>query len=396
MPPISYCSLDEAWGIQKKPNKEENNINRFDKLSETSQKERNTVIDNMNYIERNVKNNGNLPDNSEFEVFRKLQTPAAPHPGYSISEDIQALLGAAEIHYLEESENKKFALIQNELIKILSKTPNTYIEQYHLYEKLISTKTIKATLNDFPNMEYKFIMVLRNLSIMSENILIKKENNIFSCIYLNKKNGIDNPILLPLLKEVHRLPERLAHDIEPLVAGAYERLSKKDFIDLELPEKKFPSEQDLSEFDETDDENSKSSIDKKNNEDKFFPTETQVVQFIVDNDIKYFLYSKDYQGNTILHNLIIDCDAERIEKLLKTSFFSFLERNNAGKTPLDLITDVKVSNVIYTILYQDLEYYSYKVNNLEMFIEKVDILFKYTVFSIILICIVFLILIKYF
>lgn len=57
MPPISYCSLDEAWGIQKKPNKEENNINRFDKLSEDSQKERNTVIDNMNYIERNIKNN---------------------------------------------------------------------------------------------------------------------------------------------------------------------------------------------------------------------------------------------------------------------------------------------------------------------------------------------------
>jgi hypothetical protein len=64
MPPISYCSLDEAWGMQKKFNKDENNINRFDKLSEDSQKERNTVIDNMNYVERNTKNNNNSP-NSE-------------------------------------------------------------------------------------------------------------------------------------------------------------------------------------------------------------------------------------------------------------------------------------------------------------------------------------------
>ena len=274
-----------------------------------------------------------------------------------------------EFQYLEEFDDKKFALIQNELIKILSKTPNTYIEQSHLYEKLI-----KASLNDSPNMKYIFIMVLRNLPIMSENILIKKENNIFSGIFLYKKDGSVNPISLPILKEA----------------------SKKDFIDLELPETKFTSEQDLLAFDETDDENSNKSVDKKNNEDTSFPTETQVIQFIVDNDIKSFLFRKDYQGNTILHSLIIDCDATRIENLLKKCFYSFIEKNNAGKTPLDLITDIKVSNVVHTILYQDLEYYSYKVSNLEMFVEKIDLLFKYTVFSIVLIDIALLILVKYY
>jgi hypothetical protein len=318
-----------------------------------------------------------------------------------------------EIQYLEEFDNKKISLIQNELIKILSKTPNTYIEQSHLYEKLISSKYIKDMLNDSQNMKYTFIMVLRNLSVMSENILIKKENNIFSGIFLNKKNGIDNPISLPISEEIHRLQDTEPLDLPKVVGDC-----KKDFIDLELPEKKFSSEQDLSRFDEdfcktntlstshqdqallgadeTDDENSKSSVDKKNNEDSMFPTETQVVQFIVDNDIRSFLFRKDYQGNTILHSLIIDCDATRIENLLKTCFYSFLEKNNAGKTPLDLITDVKVSNVIHTILYQDLEYYSYKVSNLEMFIEKVDMLFKYTVFSIIMACTALLILVKYF
>lgn len=319
-----------------------------------------------------------------------------------------------ETQYLEEFDDKKFALIQNELIKILSKTPNTYIEQSHLYEKLF-----KASLNDSPNMKYIFIMVLRNLPIISENIFIKKENNIFSGIFSHKKDVTDNLIFLPIL----------------------EKTTIKDFIDLELPETNFNSEQNLSGFDETDDENSNSarprrdcsdagpvesgstkewmipSFEKKNNivfrklqtvdpnlkqallgsaEDLSFPTETQVIQFIVDNDIKSFLFRKDYQGNTILHSLIIDCDAKRIKNLLKTNFYSFLERNNDGKTPLDLITDVNVSNVIHTILYQDLEYYSYKVNNLQMFIEKIDILFKYTLLSIIMGCLALLILVIYF
>jgi len=279
-----------------------------------------------------------------------------------------------EIQKSPEFDDKNFLLIQHELIKILSKTPNIEIEQYHLYDKLISNMKINNNF-EYELMKYKFIMVLRHLPLMCENINIKNENNIFSGIFHTSMEDDD------IKKEEYVL-------------------SKKDFIDLELPEKRTTNTVEVEA--ETYEENSKSDLEKdiihhkKNRSDPLFPSETQVIQFIVDYDIKYFLYRKDYQGNTILHNLIINCDAHRIEKLLKTNFFSFLERNNAGKTPLDLITDVKVSNVIHTILYQDLEYYSYKVNNLEMFIEKVDMLFKYIVFSIIMACALLLILLKYF
>jgi len=49
---------------------------------------------------KNDKRTYNSKTVESFGVFRKLQTPAAPHPGYSISKDrrdgdIQALLGAA-------------------------------------------------------------------------------------------------------------------------------------------------------------------------------------------------------------------------------------------------------------------------------------------------------------
>ena len=53
-----------------------------------------------------------------FEVFRKLHTPAAPHPGYLISEDqrdgdIQALLGAAEKLNNSNKNKKQKNLIKN-------------------------------------------------------------------------------------------------------------------------------------------------------------------------------------------------------------------------------------------------------------------------------------------
>jgi hypothetical protein len=272
----------------------------------------------------------------------------------------------------QEFDDKNFILIQNELIKILSKTPNTYIEQSHLYEKLISAGDFGRYGNEF--MKYKNIIVLKYLPAVCENIFIKYENNIFSGIFSkNRELAKDSNNKKVNTKE---------HD-------EY-KLPKKDFIDLELPEKI------TSTTLEIDSENNKLSIDKKLSDDTSFPTETQVIQFIVDNDIKSFLFRKDYQGNTILHSLIIDCDATRIENLLKTCFYSFIEKNNAGKTPLDLITDIKVSNVVHTILYQDLEYYSYKVSNMRILFEKIDVLFKYTLFSIVLIDIILLILIIYF
>ena len=189
MPPISYCSLDEAWGIQKKPNKEENNINRFDKLSETSQKERNTVIDNMNYIERNVKNNGNLPDNSEFEVFRKLTQPSvspeAPHPG-------QALLEAAE-KYRTNSMNKVAPLkststILNDNSNTIedSKEKQSYKERLAFLENELQKckKYLEIYKNKENSKDKENIDTIENFQNSNTNNTSNTSNDIIDLIFL--------------------------------------------------------------------------------------------------------------------------------------------------------------------------------------------------------------------
>lgn len=74
------------------------------------------------------------------------------------------------------------------------------------------------------------------------------------------------------------------------------------------------------------------------------PSEMAVINFIIDNRIKDYYFKKDYNGNTILHSLVIANDIERIEKLYY-EFEKFVsEKNNLGETPLDLISGFKVNN----------------------------------------------------
>ena len=78
---VTYCSLEEAWGdnyIKKenpppdKASKENVNTqiykNKYDLLNEKSDSVRNEVIDNMNNVERNAKNNNVKMD--DFNKYR--------------------------------------------------------------------------------------------------------------------------------------------------------------------------------------------------------------------------------------------------------------------------------------------------------------------------------------
>ena len=94
-------------------------------------------------------------------------------------------------------------------------------------------------------------------------------------------------------------------------------------------------------------------------EDSNIPNDLSVVQFIVDQNIEEFYNRRDYLGNTILHTLVLNNDHERVQKVIDTEICSFSEKNNKGETPLDLINDFKMNNLITKdILEQisDLEY----------------------------------------
>ena len=75
------------------------------------------------------------------------------------------------------------------------------------------------------------------------------------------------------------------------------------------------------------------------------PLEKVVVQWIIDNNLK---------GNSILHYLVIYNDFERINKVLnKYDNLSFFARNNEGFRPIDFITNIKISNIVLTQLYEN-------------------------------------------
>ncbi len=84
------------------------------------------------------------------------------------------------------------------------------------------------------------------------------------------------------------------------------------------------------------------------------PLEKEVVQWIIDNNIDYSITKEDLKGNSILHYLVIYNDFERINKVLnKYDNLSFFARNNEGLRPIDFITNIKISNIVLTQLYEN-------------------------------------------
>lgn len=84
------------------------------------------------------------------------------------------------------------------------------------------------------------------------------------------------------------------------------------------------------------------------------PLEKEVVQWIIDNNIDYSITKEDLKGNSILHYLVIYNDFERINKVLnKYDNLSFFARNNEGFRPIDFITNIKISNIVLTQLYEN-------------------------------------------
>ena len=93
---VTYCSLEEAWGdnyIKKEnppPEKaSKDNINtqiyknKYDLLNEKSDSVRNEVIDNMNNVERNAKNNNVKMD--DFNKYRNNPDNIVKKNDYEIS-----------------------------------------------------------------------------------------------------------------------------------------------------------------------------------------------------------------------------------------------------------------------------------------------------------------------
>ena len=128
MSKISYCSIEEAWGVQDPPpqmtNEIENNQvqtinNKYDVLNENSKKERVELIKNMNNVERIpvTKNDSS----SEFEKYRFNSTNNVTENDSSkiytpFNEAIEKKYLLDKLNFLE-SQFKKYSATQNSNIQ---------------------------------------------------------------------------------------------------------------------------------------------------------------------------------------------------------------------------------------------------------------------------------------
>jgi hypothetical protein len=231
-----------------------------------------------------------------------------------------------------------FKKIETEIMKILSRNPGNFVNQYILYNELIENFEIKDPLEK-DNFKMKFLIVLRQLSSIFNNVTIKNDGGIFS-------------------------------------AGLF----MKDEININIHDSETVDEQNNTENTALDDALDNTFDDlllikkKSNDLNKYSPTvpsDIAVINFIVDESIAYCFNRKDYLGNSILHNLIMANDYERVKKIYLRDDVSFSEENNDGLTPVSYINDIRISTLVFNILIRDL-------NKMEDKIKMNELKFKYS------------------
>ena len=184
----------------------------------------------------------------------------------------------------QDMKHDIFNKIEKELMKILTRSPGVFKSQYDLYSELLEEfDDIKDPIEK-DNFKIRFLLVLRKLPSIFDDIVVKNKNGILSAIY-----------------SIESLDKTLETD-------SYEKIDTNDIS---------------------------------------MPSEIAVIRFIVDEKIEKYYSKKDYINNTLLHYLVNDSDYERINKIMgcNTLNLSFLDENDEGKTPLDLIKDIRISNL---------------------------------------------------
>jgi len=230
-----------------------------------------------------------------------------------------------------------FNKIEKELMKILTRTPGVFRNQFNLYSELLEEFDDIIDPVEKDNFKIRFLLVLRKLPSIFDNIVVENNNGVLSAIY-----------------SIESLDKNLQ-------TNSYENI---------------------------------------NNTDISMPSEISVIRFIVDEKIEKYYSKKDYLNNTLLHYLVNDNDYERINKIMgsNTLNLSFLDKNDEGKAPLDLIKDIRISNLFIKELIKNNTDNLNKIKKMELTIikletevikTKVDIMFTRILEIVIIFCIAY-------
>lgn len=180
--------------------------------------------------------------------------------------------------------------LEKDVMKILTKNSGKELSEYHIYAEILDIYNLKDPRAK-DDLKLNFNVVFRSLPAIYDHIYIipkktKDGSEIKYACFTNDKSKIED------------------HTVE---------------IDLDV----------------------------KDNYQKDMPLERAVINWIVDNNIDYGLTKEDFKGNTILHYLVLYNDIERIKYIFEQKKdMSFFAKNIQKIRPIDLITDLKISNFV--------------------------------------------------
>lgn len=105
-----------------------------------------------------------------------------------------------------------------------------------------------------------------------------------------------------------------------------------------------------------------------------FPTEKEVICHIIDKKIMDYYDMKDYNGNNILHNLIIYDETERIKHNFRMfDVYNLINsKNNENKSPIELNNNIEIANLFIKKMASDLNKVELDINKLKFSIIEIE------------------------
>jgi len=222
-----------------------------------------------------------------------------------------------------------FSKLEADIMKVLTKNPGIFLSQYKIYDQILENYEMKDPIEK-DNFKFRFLAVLRQMSSIFDGVsMLKKDDIIYTAFNIETNKNQD-----------------------------------KDFSFSEINQEK-----------------------EKNGE---MPSEMAVINFIIDEEMDNYLSRTDYNGNTVLHSLVIVSDLERIKKSFLKLEDMMEKKNKDGYTPIDLISDFKISNFFMNHIFQkfkeqDIEYdyllkrHNIMINNIEQSDKSSNIFYFFIV-----------------
>lgn len=218
--------------------------------------------------------------------------------------------------------NVDFKFIENKIVEILSSSKycDKYISEYKLYNLFINgvDENLKQDNAEIYNLKIRF------------KIIITRINNIFYFFNIIKR---DNILFISFTNNLEK--------------------NNDNNNDNDLNNNIFFSENILYEENNT----------------EYLPCEVEIDNFMLDNflidkNIQKYMIKKNYQNDTILHNIIRNKDLNRMKILLFKFDYMLNEINNNGETCFDLNKSIEISNHLIKISFIKLKFLENKIKNM--------------------------------